>query len=136
MCLTPLNREILTAEEDIPVFKILRVTSNGYYSPVYSAKWEQGETKIVPDFSGKVPNSFHFGQQRNVWFNDQLPLFVDRIYHGLHSYHKVPLWTSEEDASVFKMTIPKGTKFIVGENGDLVSLALRFDRVSPALDAE
>jgi hypothetical protein len=128
MCLTPEKREVLTAEEDIPVFKILRKSPNGYYSPVYATKWEPNETKTVPHFTGKDRTSkLHFGQLRNVRFTDQIPLCVDQIYQGLHSFRTKPVWVDDEKAIVAEMTIPKGTKYVIGEHGDLVSLALRFD---------
>jgi hypothetical protein len=120
MCLIPKFRQVFTAEEDIPVSKVLEVTSNGYYSPIYRMKWEQGETKTVPDFSGKNP--------RNIRFTDQIPFVVNEIYHGLHSFSSSSFGVySPHD--IFKMTIPKGTKYIVDDNVDIVSLALRFDNV-------
>jgi hypothetical protein len=129
MCLIPKFRQVFTAEEDIPVFKVLEVTSSGYYSPIYRMKWEQGETKTVPDFSGKNPHDkLHFGQLRNIRFTDQIPFVVNEIYHGLHSFSSSSFGVySPHD--IFKMTIPKGTKYIVDDNVDIVSLALRFDNV-------
>lgn len=122
MCLTPLKREILTAEDDIPVFKVLDVSPLGFYSPVYRTKWELNETKTVLSFSGKIQG----GQYRNVRFTDVVPANVDRIYEGLHSFRESPIWIDRIGQQIFRMTIPKGTKYILGENGDIVSLALRF----------
>jgi len=129
MCLTPERREVLTAEEDILVYKLLRKGPNGYYSPVYVTRWEPNETKTVPNFTGKDRSSkLHFGQHRNVKFTNEIPLCVDQIYQGLHAFRTKPAWVDDENMIAAEMTIPKGTKYIIGENGDIVSLALRFNR--------
>lgn len=124
MCLTIKEHEVKVATEDIPVFKILNTPGMGYYSPVYHKTWWKiGETKEVPAFSGRRTN-----------FSDTIPFNCFVVLEGLHSYDPTKR-TVESCHShmiggvVADMTIPKGTKYIVGENGELVSLALRFDGI-------
>jgi hypothetical protein len=122
MCLTPLFREVLTAEKDILVFKILDTFPHGYYSPIYRTDWQKGETKMVPHFTGTTELGTN-----PVVFTNEMPEWVDRIYQGLHSYRNVPFWANNHYTDIFPMIIPKGTKYIIGAKDDIVSLALRFD---------
>ncbi len=127
MCLHILENEVKTASEDILVYKLLYSTVDGFMSPVYDAYWTLGETKTIAAFSAG-----------RLLFTGTIPFGVTVISQGLHSYdpNKLNLddiGTFHRDEVITKMYIPKGTQYIVGTIGELVSLSLRFDSVIGAI---
>ena len=118
MCLD-LTKEskVLTARKDIPVVKWLCPNGNGQLnSPYYSTTWSRRGTKTVPHFTGMY----------GVILDDTLGGAGNVINAGLHSY-SVRRGRKEvkEGGNHYEAVIPKGTKYIRGANGEVVSLALR-----------
>lgn len=132
MCLEIADPLIREAEEDIKVYKILVRSDGILWSPYFGGSWYKGQTKTLSHFS-ESKDTLNMNPIREF-----VPLHVSKIGYGLHSFARLDV--AEAAMEVFNGTvlanfvIPKGTKFIVGQNGDLVSLALTF--VSIIMDTE
>lgn len=133
MCLSIAERTIFVADEDIVVYKRLRRKHGGVFcSPYFPAEWIVGETKILRHF---VASGDNFQQYP---FTDVIPDNINTVGYGLHAYSEFHTTRAEipnpfQQDIVGKFIIPKGTKYIKGMYGDVVSLALKF--VSIEVDA-
>jgi hypothetical protein len=119
MCLD-LTKEskILTARRDITVVKWLVRTSGGQLkSPYKNCTWSRRELKTASRFTGDYGAPVHESLKRHTAINE-----------GLHAYN-VTRGRKEckdcPDALHYEAVIPKGTKYIRGKDGEVVSLALR-----------
>ena len=124
MCLYPRTNHILIADRDIVVFKSFdRVNSTCLASPYMSTKWNIGETKTV--------GSFGDDDNPRRRFQKKLPKYETiQIGRGLHAYQlkSTALRIGYGDV-VARCIIPKGTPYIIGSYGDIVSLALKVVKI-------
>lgn len=126
MCLIPLS-PIKIADKDMTVYKVLCREGKIFASPYRGTRWNIGETKTVG----------FFGDDSIIKrrFKKKLPnLSRLTIGRGLHAYTvKTNLrgkgWAFGCGDVVVRCTIPKGTPYILGYNKEIVSLALRLDKV-------
>ncbi len=105
-------------EDDVTVFKILQIDNNEFKGPYTRFKYEKGFQY--------TEDTFTFDICGPSWRS-----FVD-IRRGLHVYTTISkaievknnlakCGYNNEKYEVFFMTVPKGSKFILGENGDAVT---------------
>jgi len=104
----------LIAKKDITVYKILNKNFfNGkYYSPHKHFEYEKGN------------EYYRYGKKFEIRVSKtNNEKYLVHIYDGLHSYRtlsraKDATWGNRK---VFKMVIPKGAEYYLGENKDIVS---------------
>lgn len=117
MCLTP-HTERLTASHDIIVYKVLLKHESKLIAPFHYFEYSINETVYRTDFTesafGEIEGGFH------SVFNISYALGYQ---HLLKSNH----WNREY--VICKAIIPKGTIYIKGCNGDVVSLALKITEI-------
>jgi hypothetical protein len=120
MCLISRTGKIETAKKDIKVFKMLQKSFGKLVSPYQYQPYKTGQTQTVRHFSDgsdlKILNNHPIGKS---------------VYAGLHSFTTKLRAQRELSANEFwapsfivEATIPKGTKYIMGNDGDIVSLKL------------
>lgn len=103
------NNKPLKAEKDIRVYKCLDVNQFGITTPFmyYPINFEEGKC-ILTSRKLKVTSE-------------------DTIIEGIHAYctkERATVTSSmfpETGTTIFKAFIPKGTKYFIGDNGDIVS---------------
>jgi hypothetical protein len=129
MCLTiaKLEHGVETASKDIKVYKLLRVRGGVAASPYQRLRYKSGDDKKVCYFT--------MGYERRC-FNKDFPLNLSKnpiseyIHAGLHVYTNKREAASYclSDRILVECTIPKGTKFIRGTDGEIVTLRLKVGR--------
>lgn len=113
MCLDIKSRKIHTADKNITVYKLLSVGVKGSLrAPHRDTRYFLGKTKEV---------NANFSKQLNS----------GSINKGLHaflkSYTARRYWV-RHDLRVFAATIPRGSKYILGKGGQIVSTQLRIEK--------
>lgn len=99
----------LIAKKEIKVHKVLCFENNKYYSPYRGMKYQKG---------------FHYTNNK---FTKDIFFCIDRWYlninAGLHSFvfGKIPPQYSSTSYKVVEMYIPKGAKYFLGTNNEIVS---------------
>lgn len=111
MCLGTFNPEIQVANGIIPVFKILRMDNK---SLVMNFQYEPRERYTLTSSLRASPNPII----EDYWL----------VNEGFHTYHSMKRARDERyclsSSFVFKLVafaIPKGTHYIIGDDGDIVS---------------
>lgn len=103
MCTFVIDRELKTAEEDIKVYKVIQVKSDGFYAPYQGVKYSSNEITSGQSLKLETIGMVSVGM-------------VSVIKQGVHSYAHL------EDAYFYlpgdwitvEATIPKGTKYYKG----------------------
>ena len=112
------SKQPLIAKKDIVVYKVINIF--GGASIYRNFKYEQGYHYYQ---TGKRPFGFviYKGSFQEKWKID--------INEGLHSYSTVTKATSRCDSysKVVEMIIPKGAKYFIGSNNDIVLLQCLLD---------
>lgn len=127
MCLTPIQNKASIAKKDIYTFKRL---------------------KMVRDKNGiilKAPYQSHFHYNLNHLYKEvKLKIkkgFNNSIYEGYHSYYKETKPTEryfinfnsyyfdKGDECIVLCKIPKGSKYFLGENNDIVSNQIILEKI-------
>jgi len=124
MCLYPKAKHILVAGKDITVYKCFFSTEREGFliSPFQDTVWEIGKTKTVKSFGDE------YNAKRR--FTKRLPKYETvGIGRGLHAYLLKRTAKERFGPVVARCTIPKGTPYIIGSSDDIVSLALRVDKI-------
>lgn len=157
MCWTKINNvEILTAEKDIRVFKIVGKTKGGILRPYYTYNNHvyliKEENSFIPI---EIDSCNEYGKKCNKW-GKETPLYY-YIDEGYHSYMaesipevehmgyfiKVFYKTAFSNLGVYntfgfvdfsslclvECTIPKGTRYCVNSNGECVSERIIIDKI-------
>lgn len=94
------------AKKDIIVYKKLdRCDGKIGYSPFYGHKYEKGMHYYQ---DGKRPFSISIENDYGMWI-----IYINR---GLHAYTKKVL-----GGTIKKMVVPKGAKYFLGSNNDIVA---------------
>jgi hypothetical protein len=115
------NSQIRIASRNIVVWKIFDTRSYfeyGLFSPYMGISWRAGETKTERSFTNHNGTPFRsvlrVGKPRQV-------------HRGLHSYNSEPTTYGAVGVRqvIRKCIIPKGTRYISGRCGEIVSLALK-----------
>lgn len=117
MCLTPKTGKVLTTHKDKVVYKVLEKTDKNFVSPYRFFTYKIGKKYEV--------NEHYFNEKEHD---------IVEIYNGLHSYSSIkharnmsfPLTSYEK---LFVAIIPKGSKYLYGNNGDIVSNKLIVKRL-------
>ena len=123
MCLTVRLEEFLSAKEaikistkyakkDIIVWKRVNIIDDGYARAPFRYSLYDSPVIETTEFTGSVRNSYNF--------EDCLDVF-----QGIHAYRD-EAEARRKFGTVVKCIIPKGTPYILGDNGDVVSLCLYF----------
>ncbi len=108
--------EPLIAKKEFEVYKILEIYENKYLSIHYGFEYKQGtqysESKFI-----KTIKPYPYANKYYI-----------EISKGLHSYTEEKINQLKKTAlynyanlEIVKMWIPKGAKYFIGENGDIVS---------------
>jgi hypothetical protein len=120
MCLISRTGKVETAKKDIKVFKMLQKSFGKFMSPYQYQPYKTGQTKTVK----------HFSDYLDLPLLKNVPIGTE-IFQGLHSFTTKLRAQRELQANEFwapsfivEATIPKGTKYIMGDDGDIVSLKL------------
>jgi len=113
MCLIP-KTKIKTANRSITCYKrfVTRRRTGELVSPYQATVYSLGETKEVPFFTDEV--------ERKIKKRTD----VKAINAGLHAYTTLKRATNIEFYTIARCLIPKGTKYALGSNGDIVALKL------------
>jgi len=125
MCLdVTRDSKILTANRSMRVYKMLNGNKrDGLFSPYKYMTYKIGETYSVPNF--KKVSSF-YGD--TIIRSNKTLQRMGQVDVGLHSLTKKSAlkrlegWSSRK---IYTAVIPKGTKYILGDSGDIVSLKLK-----------
>jgi hypothetical protein len=125
MCLdVTRDSKILTAKRSMRVYKMLNGNKrDGLFSPYRYMTYEIGETYSVPNF--KKTDGFY---DDTVIRSNKTLHRVGQVDAGLHSLtrkgalDKLESWGSRK---IYTAVIPKGTKYIIGGSGEVVSLKLK-----------
>lgn len=108
------NKKPKIAKEDIVVYKLLNKVGKEYSSFFRYMPYKQNTLYTVPRF---VKDSCMCYASDN---------FYGYIEDGLHAYTKMHNFIAYRGKVCIKMTIPKGTKYYISDDGtEIVSLALK-----------
>jgi hypothetical protein len=133
MCLN-IDSRIKTAKEPITVYKTLYSRNDGsYYSPFWYCGYRIGEEKSVPQFG------FNYWSGFLNFVGRYINLQRVEVYEGLHAYRfldEAEVHAYSPGAVVVECIIPKGARYIVGRNQDIVSTRLIVGDVVYSLNAE
>jgi len=126
MCLTPKpNSKIEIAKEDIPVFKVLRKSGKDFVGPYQSTVYVAGQLYTQSKFSASINSTITFD------FEPQIPLDKVQIFEGIHAFvsyfDAVEATRYTGQPLIVNALVPKGTPYILGVKGDIVSLALKIE---------
>lgn len=107
MCLSLITRDYCIAREDIIVYKVLEKGCDGYYSP-----YRRSYVDITK------------GQQAII--EEKSDLFIDIGIHCFtHLFFAMAVANIQRNV-LFKCYIPKGTKYYIGSDDDIVCEDLRY----------
>lgn len=140
MCWHSNHKPIInTADQDIPVKKVLVQIDEELHSPIFSSVWEIGKElkesdsfKITPEYDSslkeyRVTEGFHSCSEIKLLFEEELYLSV--FYIAVNKCMRVII-RHIPFAIVCDFIIPKGASYIVNEEGDYVSDRLKFIKIS------
>jgi hypothetical protein len=117
MCLIA-KTEIRTANRSITCYKrLLRYPNGTLKSPYYGEVYEVGETKEVKFFTDE--NDRKIVRRTNP----------TAINQGLHAFTTLEKARRIQLYTVIRCVIPKGTKYVLGDEGDIVALKLKVKEV-------
>jgi hypothetical protein len=121
MCLIATSG-IQTTTKNKTVYKRLvdlKGLKHEYYSPYQGTAWEIGVTRKEPGF-GTLFFKFYTKVQPR-----------DEIYEGIHAYSTKAAAKREmrPDEIIGKFIIPKGAQYVLGEDGEIVALEMKFAQV-------
>jgi hypothetical protein len=127
MCLSLNSRsKVLVARTDIVTYKNVKKASPNatktFHAIHFRQKYELGKVITVPTFS--VYRASFVGD-----FTNTIPYGAAAVHRGLHSASKKEQATLYGGDVTLECVIPKGTKYIRGDNREIVSLALKPVRV-------
>ncbi len=128
MCLTIRDRKIHTAETDFAVYKLLELSRGGVLrSPYFSTKWELGEAKRESCFNSWYHLEGDFLTEK--LFINEIPPYVEIVEKGFHAYTTLKMaefWkVRSPELIVCLMVVPKGSKYILGHNDEIVTNSMR-----------
>jgi hypothetical protein len=130
MCLY-VNEEskIKKADRDITCYKRLYLSNEGHWAPPfqgYKHRYHFGKVFRVWRFGVQLKDSYTTHKRRF-----SLPPNTKAIHEGLHSYRTPTDAVVHQKGRQFiiECIIPKGTRYIEGINGELVSLKLKPVRI-------
>ena len=109
MCLTATHKKAKIAKEDIHCYKVFVVRNTHLISPYQKYRWYINKLITIPKF-GII--NYSNGTKD--------------VHEGLHAYTKTGLYLNiilfaNSNAKVYNCIIPKGSKYYLGENEDIVS---------------
>lgn len=135
MCLTIRNKYkgVLVAKKDITVYKLVRVipTHAGFR---FTAPYRHINYNIRKGVSTRT-FGFRTYDDDVVRFIKHIPYGVYSVDDGIHAYtsKRAALNRLYTGRMIVKCIIPKGTRYILGHDSEIVSLKLRFVKALPSL---
>jgi len=125
MCLYPKSPHVLIAPYDFHVYKnFFSGKEKGTLSSAYmETTWCVGETKRTTYFADDVQPTIKFKTRFPKWN------YTVEVGQGLHAWQTKKQAVSQFGHITARCTIPKGTPYIIGNKGDIVSLVLRVDAI-------
>ena len=102
------------------VYKVGRsYGATGFISPHRYFKYTIGETVKIRSFGKEIINS---------WSNYEIDITKINITKGFHAWRSLKIAKRcrlNDEYNVYKCIIPAGTPYYLGDDGDIVSLAIR-----------
>ena len=118
MCLIKTHTEIKTAEEDIPVYKVLRVDYIAPFCPWY--RYRKGLNR--PDSNPTEPElreAVESGYLHAFTNKDSAKKTVEKLKEKNSFYFLL-------ECKVVKMYVPKGSKYWLGNRNDIAATAFEW----------